>query len=213
MLTIAYIRVSTEEQLDHSPEAQRKRCLQHALSLNLGEVKFLCDEGVSGKTLDRPAMRDLIALVEADEVASVVVWRLDRLTRDSGDLSRLIRLFETHCVSVHSVNEGAVQVGTAAGRMQAGMHGVIRAVLPRARRRERKDGQYGGHQQRPMAQSPAHWLRLDQRRAAAKRNVFVDWPRVRAAVGRDVVHGDRALDWNQVLERLGRSAATACISG
>ena len=55
-------------------------------------------------------------------MASVVVWRLDRLTRDSGDLSQLTRLFETHCVSAHSVNEGVVQVDTAAGRMQAGMH-------------------------------------------------------------------------------------------
>ncbi len=125
MLTIAYIRVSTEEQTDHSPEAQRKRCLSHALSQNLGPVTFLNDEGVSGKTLDRPAMNELIALVEANEVQSLVVWRLDRLSRDGGDLHRLIRLFDKHCVTVHSVNEGQVQVGTAAGRMQAGMHGVF----------------------------------------------------------------------------------------
>ena len=117
--------MSTEEQTDHSPEAQRKRCLSHALSQNLGPVTFLNDEGVSGKTLDRPATHELIALVEANEVQSLVVWRLDRLSRDTGNLHRLIRLFDKHCVTVHSVNEGQVQVGTAAGRMQAGMHGVF----------------------------------------------------------------------------------------
>ena len=125
MLTIAYIRVSTEDQIDYSPDAQRKRCLQHAQSHDLGTVTFLCDEGVSGKNLDRPAMRELIALVEGDQVQAVVVWRLDRLTRDTGDQSRLIKLFERHCVTLNSVNEGQVQVDTAAGRMQAGMHGVF----------------------------------------------------------------------------------------
>ena len=125
MLTIAYVRVSTEDQIEHSPEAQPKRCLQHAITMNLGPVTFLSDEGVSGKSLDRPAMTELISLVESNEVEAIVVWRLDRLARDSGDLSRLIRLFERHCVTVHSVNEGVVQVDTAAGRMQAGMHGVF----------------------------------------------------------------------------------------
>ena len=125
MKTIAYVRVSTEDQIEHSPEAQRKRCLQHALNHNLGPVTFLSDEGVSGKTLDRPAMQEMIALVEADEVANVIVWRLDRMTRDSGDLSRLIKLFEQHCVSVFSITEGPVMVDTAAGRMQAGIQGVI----------------------------------------------------------------------------------------
>ncbi len=49
MLTIAYIRVSTEEQTEHSPEAHRKRCQSHALSQNLGAVTFLNDEGASGR--------------------------------------------------------------------------------------------------------------------------------------------------------------------
>ena len=70
-------------------------------------------------------MNELIALVEANVVQSLVVWRLDRLSRDGGDLHRLIRLFDKHCVTVHSDHEGTVQVGTAAGRMQAGMHGVF----------------------------------------------------------------------------------------
>ncbi|MEN9646622.1 MAG: hypothetical protein RL238_3291 [Actinomycetota bacterium] len=125
MLTIAYIRVSTEDQVDYSPDAQRNRCLQHAINNDLGAVTFLSDDGLSGKDLKRPAMAELIALTEADQVANVIVWRLDRLSRDSADLSRLIKLFETHCVGVHSVNEGRVDVGSASGRMQAGIHGVL----------------------------------------------------------------------------------------
>jgi site-specific DNA recombinase len=55
----------------------------------------------------------------------VIVWRLDRLSRDSADLSRLVRLFDTQCVSLHSISEGRVDVTSASGRMQAGLHGVI----------------------------------------------------------------------------------------
>ena len=125
MLTIAYIRVSTEDQVDYSPDAQRNRCLQHAISNGLGSVTFLSDEGLSGKNLDRPGIQELIRLVEAGEVANVVFWRLDRLSRDSADLSSLIKLFERHCVAVHSVSEGKVDVASASGRMQAGIHGVL----------------------------------------------------------------------------------------
>ncbi|MBI4934067.1 MAG: recombinase family protein [Actinobacteria bacterium] len=125
MLTIAYIRVSTEDQVDYSPDAQRNRCLQHAISHDLGSVTFLSDEGLSGKDLNRPRMAELIELVEAGQVANVIVWRLDRLSRDSGDLNRLIKLFEKHCVDVHSVSEGKVDVASASGRMQAGIHGVL----------------------------------------------------------------------------------------
>ena len=125
MLTIAYIRVSTEDQVDYSPDAQRNRCVQHAISNDLGPVTFLSDEGLSGKDLRRPAITELIRQVEAGEVANVIVWRLDRLSRDSADLSGLIKLFERHCVAVHSVSEGKVDVASASGRMQAGIHGVL----------------------------------------------------------------------------------------
>ena len=93
MLTIAYVRVSTEDQVEHSPDAQRKRCRLYAEHLGLGAVTFLADEGLSGKDLERPSMRELIALVEDDLVQNVIVWRLDRLSRDTADLSRLIKLF------------------------------------------------------------------------------------------------------------------------
>jgi len=125
MLTIGYVRVSTEDQIEHSPEAQRNRCAQYAKANDLGPIQFLSDEGWSGKNLERPSMQELIKLIEADAVTHLVIWRLDRLTRDIGDQSRLVRLCEKHCVSIHSVNEGKVRVDTASGRMQAGIHGVF----------------------------------------------------------------------------------------
>ena len=125
MQTIAYVRVSTDDQVEHSPEAQRRRCAEYAALNDLGPVRFLSDEGHSGKNLERPAMQELIALVEADQVSHLIVWRQDRLSRDSGDTSRLLRLFDEHCVTVRSLNEGALEAGTSSGRFTAGIHGLV----------------------------------------------------------------------------------------
>ena len=124
-LTVAYVRVSTEDQVDYSPDAQAARCRQYAVQHDLGSVTVIADEGFSGKNLERPGVERLVGIVESEDVSDVVVWRLDRLSRDNGDLSELVRLFERHCVTLHSVNEGRVDVASATGRMQVGMHGVI----------------------------------------------------------------------------------------
>jgi Resolvase, N terminal domain len=85
-LTVGYVRVSTEDQVEYSPEAQANRCRQFAKEHDLGAVTILRDDGWSGKNLERPAMRELVALVEADRVTDIVTWRLDRLSRDTGDI-------------------------------------------------------------------------------------------------------------------------------
>jgi DNA invertase Pin-like site-specific DNA recombinase len=111
--------------VEHSPEAQRRRCAEYAHGKGLDAPRFLSDEGRSGKDLDRPAMQELIALIEADQVAHLIVWRIDRLSRDSGDVNHLLKLFERHCVTVHSLNEGNVESITASGRFTAGLHGLL----------------------------------------------------------------------------------------
>jgi len=123
--TVAYVRVSTEDQTDLSPDAQAKRCKELARWRELGPVVVLSDEGISAKNLERPAMRKLIALIEADEVEHLVIWRWDRLTRDQGDSARLVKLLQAHEVSVHSVSDGDLNLASAAGKAQVGFAGVI----------------------------------------------------------------------------------------
>ena len=123
--TVAYVRVSTEDQTEHSPDAQAKRCRDLAKLKGLGPVRVLTDEGWSGKNLDRPQMAELLKMVRAGEVSHLIVWRWDRMSRDTGDFSTLVKLFSEFGVSVHSVNEGDLDVASAAGRMQIGVHGVF----------------------------------------------------------------------------------------
>lgn len=123
--TVAYVRVSTEDQTEFSPAAQEKRCRELARLRNLGAVEVFADESWSGKNLERPAMRELLALIEAGGVDNVIVWRWDRLTRDQGDGSRLMKVLLAHGVKVFSVSEGELDLTSASGRMQIGVHGVF----------------------------------------------------------------------------------------
>jgi DNA invertase Pin-like site-specific DNA recombinase len=123
--TVAYVRVSTDDQVEFSPEAQAKRCKDLARLRDLGPLQVMADEGWSGKNLERPKMRELLERVEAGEIAHLVVWRWDRLSRDQEDFAALVKLFDRCGVQVHSVNEGDLDLRTASGRMQIGVHGVF----------------------------------------------------------------------------------------
>ena len=125
MTTYAYVRVSTEDQVEFSPDAQAKRCKDLARLRDLGPITVLADEGWSGKNLERPKMRELLELVTVGKVRDLVIWRWDRLSRDQGDFATLVKLFERHGVRVHSVNEGDLDLASASGRMQIGVHGVF----------------------------------------------------------------------------------------
>ena len=120
-----YVRVSTDDQTDFSPDAQEKRCRELVRLRGLSDVVVFIDEGWSGKNLKRPAVREMLAEVEAGQIESVVVWRWDRLTRDTGDGSTLTKLFVDREVKVYSVNEGELDLTSASGRMQIGVHGVF----------------------------------------------------------------------------------------
>ena len=123
--TVAYVRVSTDDQVEYSPDAQEKRCGELARLRGLNVTRVFTDEGWSGKNLDRPAVRELLALVATGDVDHVVVWRWDRLSRDQGDFAQLVKLFTDHNVKVVSVNEGELDLNSASGRMQVGVHGVF----------------------------------------------------------------------------------------
>ena len=73
--------MSTEDQVDHLPHAlKRARCRQYARQQHLGAVTVVADEGWSGRTWTVPGARRLLELVQAEQVAHVIVWRLDRLS-------------------------------------------------------------------------------------------------------------------------------------
>jgi DNA invertase Pin-like site-specific DNA recombinase len=69
------------------------------------------DGGLSGASLDRPALQALLAEVRARKLDVVVVYKVDRLTRSLADFAKLIELFDAHAVSFVSVTK----LGSASG--------------------------------------------------------------------------------------------------
>ncbi len=72
--------------------------------------------GENAKNLDRPGMERILDLVRGGEVDTVIVAKLDRLTRSVRDLADLLGLFERKGVSLVAVAE-SLDTGSAAGRL------------------------------------------------------------------------------------------------
>lgn len=115
---IGYCRVSTDHQADGgvSLDAQADKVRAMCAVQDAQLVEVVVDAGVSAKSLNRPGLARVLALVEAGQVDRVVVAKLDRLTRSVRDLADLLDLFATHTVSLVSVAE-SLDTGTAAGRL------------------------------------------------------------------------------------------------
>jgi site-specific DNA recombinase len=118
MLTVAYCRVSTEEQAaeGYSIEGQAEKLREYARLHDLGEVMVVADPGRSGKDTDRPGLQQVLAMVERGHVGAVLVWRLDRLSRNLGDLVLLADTFGQADVALHSFTE-KLDLSSATGRM------------------------------------------------------------------------------------------------
>jgi site-specific DNA recombinase len=112
MRCAVYTRKSTDHNLDlafTSLDAQREACEAYIRS-QAGEGWRLLpdrydDGGLSGASLDRPALQALLADVRARKVEVVVVYKVDRLTRSLADFAKLIEQFEAHAVSFVSVTQ------------------------------------------------------------------------------------------------------------
>jgi site-specific DNA recombinase len=118
MLTVAYCRVSTEEQAEEgfSIAGQAEKLRDYARLHDLGEVTVISDPGLSGKNLERPGLQQILAMGERGHLQHVLVWRLDRLSRNLGDLVLLADRFGLQGVALHSFTE-RIDLSTATGRM------------------------------------------------------------------------------------------------
>src|SRR6266852_5903092 len=74
------------------------------------------DGGLSGGTLERPALQSLLADLRTRKVDVVVVYKVDRLTRSLADFAKLVELFEAHGVSFVSVTQ-QFNTTTSMGRL------------------------------------------------------------------------------------------------
>ncbi|OPZ84763.1 MAG: DNA-invertase hin [bacterium ADurb.Bin429] len=118
-----YCRKSTDEGLDAeftSLDAQRESGENYIASQrHEGWVVIPTryeDGGISGGTLERPALKRLLADIEAGKVDCVVCYKVDRLSRSLLDFSKLMELFDKHQVTFVSVTQ-AFSTTNSIGRL------------------------------------------------------------------------------------------------
>lgn len=117
-VAVGYVRVSTDQQADSgvSLEAQAEKIGAMATVHGVELLEIITDAGASAKTIDRPGLNKLLKLVESGNVSTVIIAKLDRLTRSVKDLAELLERFEKCGVSLVSVAE-SLDTASAAGRL------------------------------------------------------------------------------------------------
>ncbi|MBM3950792.1 MAG: recombinase family protein [Rhodospirillales bacterium] len=118
-----YTRKSTEEGLEmefNSLDAQREACEAYIASQKPEGWVRLADRyddgGFSGGTLERPALKRLLADIEEGLVDVVVVYKIDRLSRSLMDFSKLVEVFDRRGVTFVSVTQ-SFNTTTSMGRL------------------------------------------------------------------------------------------------
>ena len=126
MRVIGYTRVSTAKQASDgdSLDVQRDKVATYCDLHDYELVDMYEDAGASAKDLKRNGLRAALGALEAGEADGLVVFKLDRLTRSTADLGRLLEEFEAHGVALQAVAE-SLDTSTAGGRMVVRMLGVV----------------------------------------------------------------------------------------
>ncbi|WP_138423419.1 recombinase family protein [Maritimibacter alexandrii] len=118
-----YTRKSSDEGLDqdfNSLDAQQEACAAYIASQRHEGWKRLParydDGGISGGTLERPALQRLLGEIDAGRVDMVVVYKIDRLTRSLADFAKLVDRLEAAGCSFVSVTQ-AFNTSSSMGRL------------------------------------------------------------------------------------------------
>jgi site-specific DNA recombinase len=118
-----YTRKSTEHGLElefNSLDAQREACEAYVKSQASQGWRALPqrydDPAYSGGNLDRPALKKLLADIEARRVDVVVVYKIDRLTRSLADFAKLVEAFDARSISFVAVTQ-QFNTTTSMGRL------------------------------------------------------------------------------------------------
>jgi len=118
-MIIGYTRVSTEEQgrSGLGRAAQRKAIAAHA-NAKEWDVVWLYDEGLSAKSLNRPALQEALVLLKRGDAQAIVVSKLDRLSRSVQDFAGLLAVARKQHWAVNALDVG-VDTTTPGGELVA----------------------------------------------------------------------------------------------
>lgn len=121
MKAVIYTRVSSDEQIDGTSLAfQREDCLRYAQENEFAVVEVFEERGESAKFADRPQLQRLLAFCKerGRSLDALIVWKLDRLSRNQMDYYYIKRTLFEHGIAIHSATERSLDdPNSLAGRV------------------------------------------------------------------------------------------------
>jgi DNA invertase Pin-like site-specific DNA recombinase len=93
----------------NSLDAQRESCEAYVTSQKQEGWLLIPDHyddgGISGGTMERPALQQLLRDIESGRIDVVVVYKVDRLSRSLADFAKIVDVFDRHSVSFVSITQ------------------------------------------------------------------------------------------------------------
>lgn len=186
MRAVIYARYSSDLQSDRSIEDQLRDCRAHAVHQGFTVGQVYSDAAISGATLLRPGVQQLLEHAAARRFEVVVAEALDRLSRDLGDTAQLYKLLAFHQVKLITLAEGEItplHVGFK-GTMNAQFLADLAIKIRRGQRGNIAQGlsagglSYGYEVVRaigPDGKIPGGRRQIHEDRAAVVRRIFADY--------------------------------------
>jgi DNA invertase Pin-like site-specific DNA recombinase len=116
-----YLRVSTDQQ---TTENQRLELEKYCQRQDWEIAKVYQDNGISGKTTDRPALQEMMRDAAKGGFVVLVVWKIDRLARSVADLLSILSSLRSNGVDFCSTTQ-AIDTTTSYGKMVLTFLGAI----------------------------------------------------------------------------------------
>ena len=105
MNAVIYARYSSDRQREESIEGQLRECTDYAMKNNLTLLGTYVDRALSARTADRPDFQRMIADSAKGLFDVVLVWKLDRFSRDRYDSAHYKHVLKKNGVRVISIKE------------------------------------------------------------------------------------------------------------
>lgn len=106
MKAALYVRVSTKYQVDKdSLPFQRKKLKEYCKMLDIHKYEIFEDDGYSAKNTERPRFQEMMNRVRGGEFTHLIVWKVDRISRNLLDFSTMYKELKDHRVTFISMNE------------------------------------------------------------------------------------------------------------
>ena len=117
---VGYVRVSSEQQASEgvSLDAQRHRLRDYCRAMDIELVDIISDEGYSASSLKRPGLQAALSMLRQGKATTLIVVKLDRLTRCVKDLGTLCEQYFTDAKSHTLLSlSDAIDTRSASGKL------------------------------------------------------------------------------------------------